>query len=164
MVTRPNAIRVAKALLLLCCWPPVLLVVASDAWQVSSESEAKLRQWRKWSYRKVRKESERLVVLAQDLCKEVRAQEGKQLSSTVEERVRALEKQARELRAAVAAVDENILSLSVVRRAEEIKNEARSLREIFEKRFQGKQRKKLRDLARKIEKRADFVADHMRSP
>ncbi|MFQ5662599.1 MAG: hypothetical protein ACE5HL_02060 [Terriglobia bacterium] len=163
-MTRTAALRVAHALVLLGWCLPAVPALASEAAQATFRSEHSRRQWRKWGYEKVKNDCERLMTLVQDLRKAALGHEEGLVAPAVQKRIQALEKQARELRAAVAAVDENVLSLSVIRRAEEIKVGARSLRKRFDEGPREKRRKKLRDLVRKIEKRADSVADHMRSP
>jgi hypothetical protein len=79
-------------------------------------------------------------------------------------RLQALEARALELQATVDAANEHLLSLQAVGRAEEIKSEARALRQALDAAAPRGSGRKLRQLAREMEKRADAVSDRIRLP
>jgi hypothetical protein len=120
--------------------------------------EARRQAWLRSAHNSVRKDAERVAALAHEL----RGAEA--LVPALRERLQALEVRALELQATVDAANEHLLSLQAVRRAEEIKSEARALRRALDENGAGNSGRKLRQLAREMEKRADAVADRIRLP
>lgn len=115
-------------------------------------------------HKKVKKDSEQLAALARALRTEALKHKQNPLTPALLERIQVLERRAQELQAAVAAVDENFLSVPGLTSAEEIRSEAKWLQETFAHSRPEKQGKKLRALAREIEKHAGSLADRMRLP
>lgn len=165
MVRGLNRSRVATILLLLFVCATALPTPGTAFQFFPGPSPNQRRQaWLKWAHKKTKKDCERLIALAKDLRVEAFKQKQHPLPAEVLERIQALEKQTRELKAAVAQVDENFLSVPVVTSAKEIKSEARELKDTFSHTLPGKAGKKLHKLAREIEKKADSVADRMSLP
>jgi len=158
--------RAARALLCFTSAAGVLLLdgVTAEAWQGRRSSRQEQEVWLRAALEKVDKDSKHLLTLTAELRKEAQTHKPKPLSAAVLERVVKLEKQARNLRRAAEAVDENFLSVEVVREARDIREEAKSLGKLFAAKLSGQKREKLRRLAREIEKCADSVYDHMRQP
>lgn len=120
--------------------------------------------WLRAAHKKVKKDSEKLTTLAQELRAEAFNHQHHSLTPEVLERIQALEKRAEELQREVEAVDENFLSVTVITEAREIEDEAEALQDLFAEQVPGRPGGKLRELAREIEKRADSIADRMRLP
>jgi hypothetical protein len=158
--------RAARALLCFAYAASILLLecISAEAWQGQRSPRQERDLWLQAALEKVDKDSERLLTLTEELRKEAEGPKSKPLSAAVLERVVKLEKQARELREAVEALDENFLSVEVVEGAHDIREEAKSLGKLFAAKLSGQKREKLRRLAREIEKRADSVYDRMRRP
>lgn len=158
--------RAARALLCFASAASLLLLegLTAEAWQGGRWSRQQRDLLLQASREKVDKDSERLLTLTEELSKEAQAHKPRALSAAVLERVLKLEKQARELREAVEAADENFLPVAVVEGARDIRDEAKSLQKHFATSPSKRSLEKLRRLAREIEKRADSVYDHMRRP
>ena len=167
MVNRWARMRAARFFLCLVSAASALLlegVVAAEAWQWWRLSWQERDQWLEANLEKVCQDSERLVTLTEELRKEAQAYKPQPLSASALERILKLEKQARDLRQAVEALDENFLSVEVVKGAREIREEAKSLGKLFAESPSKPKLEKLRRLSREIEKRADSIYDHMRRP
>ncbi len=158
--------RAARALLCFASAASILLLegVGAEAWQGQRSPQQERELWLQAAWEKVDKDSERLLTLTEELRKEAESHKSRSLSAAVLERVLKLEKQARELREAVEALDENFLSVEAVEGARDIREEAKSLGKLFAAKLSGQKREKLRRLAREIEKRAGSVYDRMRRP
>lgn len=118
--------------------------------------------WRERAHKKVMEDSLKLVELTRDLGEE--AAKHNPLAQSLLEGIKTLETQVGELREEIESLNENFLSLPVLKKAEAVETEAKSLEEILKASPARNQLKKLRRLASKIRKRAHSVADNMRSP
>lgn len=156
--------RGRRGVLLLCLLVVSLPELTARGLQPQWANRRQRQAWLKSEYGKVKKDSERLVTLTRDLRQEALKRKPNPLPPALLDRIEALETRARKLQEAVAALNENILSVPMVASAEEIKNEAKSLRESFPSRSSDTWWKKLRNLAHEIEKRADSVHDRLRYP
>lgn len=125
---------------------------------VRYSDEARRRAWLRSVHESIAKDAERVAVLAHEL------RDAEALVPALRQRLQALEVRALELQVTVGAANEHLLSLQAVRRAEEIKSEARALRRALEENGARDSSRKLRQLAREMEKRADSVADRIRWP
>jgi hypothetical protein len=123
-----------------------------------------LQSWLKAEHEKVVKDSDRVVVLARSLRHEVEQNTRVKLPETIPERARELEAKAKQLRETVGDVDENFLSVRVVTLAAEVRDQARSLRETFERQPGRDKLERMRGIAQEIERRADAVRKRASAP
>lgn len=163
MRSSPSAILGGKILL------GLLLGAATLLAQVPTQPTPRVtpsysQAWLRAANQKVKRDSERLAALARDLRQETSRHDPNPLAPAVRERVEALEKQSEELRATVAQLDENILSLQVISDAKDIKKEARALEDLFADHPAARKLEKCRRLSRDIAKQADSIAAGMILP
>lgn len=163
-VRRPLRSRPCVGLLVFFGWLSVLGLAQPVAAQEDLATRRARQAWLKSTHRKIKKDSDRLLELTRDLEKEAARHEPNPLEPATRERLRALEPKAEKLREAVAAVDENFLSVPVVTQAEDLRDEARALQRSFAASPSASQLKKLQELARQIEKHANSIADRMSLP
>lgn len=144
------------------------MLLAEPVWPQSLPPKRPLgrarQEWLKAEHEKVRKDSERLVVLTRNLRFEAAQSQAKPLPPGTVERAALLEDKAKELMKATEAVDENFLSLRVVSLAAEIRDVARLLRKSFEESPAKARLERFRLLTREIERRADSVHKRAREP
>ena len=159
------------ALVLLLVWvcaalaPPVARAqVEGPRLPARHSEEARRQAWLRHVHGSVQKDADRVAALVKELRAEADERPAEALGPGFFERLEALEEKVKELGEAVAAANENFLSLQAVGRAEEIKTECRALREFLSEKVRGVSTRKLRQLAREMEKRADSVADRIRLP
>jgi len=116
-----------------------------------------LQDWLKAEHEKVVKDSDRIAVLARNLRHEVDEVPETSASRGLPERTRKLETKAQQLREAVEGANENFLSVPVINLAKEIRDQARSLRKVFEDHPSRRKLERFRLFCREIEQRADAV-------
>ena len=117
-----------------------------------------------WSFKKLQKDGARVAELARKLSASIREDSRKGMPEEIEKRTRDLACKAEKLHAAVKAASKNQLSIEVVQLAAEIEDEGKALREEFKSLAPAWRRKKFRDLANGIRKKAGSVKSKMRMP
>lgn len=158
-------IRVGVPFLLpLVCAVSLLLAHPAAGQRFRHWSWRMLQDWLKSEHAKVVQDTDRIAVLARNLRHEVEKYTRVKLPETVSEQARELEAKAKELRETVGDVDENFLSVRVVTTAAEVRDQARSLRETFERNPARKKLERFRLMAREIERRAEKVRKRAGSP
>jgi hypothetical protein len=153
--------------LLLVSLSTIGVSVLSGAFLAPAEAASKRQAWQKWlesEYEKVRQDSAQLLELAHKLAGEAHKHQGNPIEPAWLTEVDELERRAEELRKAVEQVDEKFLSLPVLEQAETIEKQSRELGRAWERSREAKRLKRLRELAREMEKKAEGIADRMRQP
>ena len=159
----PTPVRAALSFLLLCA--AVLSIGGAAGGQEPRRwSQHQLQEWLKAVHEKVVKDTDRIVVLARNLRHEVEEKPEDLISPALRERVRALDTKAKRLQEAVEEADENVLSIPVVKSAEEVRDQARSLRRNFELHPARRQLERYWQFCREIEQRAEAVRKRTGNP
>lgn len=155
--------RAAWFPLLLCA--AVFFVAASAFGQgFRGWSQRLLQERLKATHEKVLQDSDRIAVLARNLRHEAEEEPEALLAPALRERIRTLDAKANRLREAVGEIDENILSIPVVKLAGEVRDQARSLRKILELHPGRRQLERQRLFCREIEQRAEVVRKRVTEP
>ncbi|MGH9804486.1 MAG: hypothetical protein ACRD4D_04880 [Candidatus Acidiferrales bacterium] len=154
----------APFLLSLVCVASLLITVPAAGQGSKRWSWRMLQDWLKSEHEKVVKDSDRIAVLARNLRHEVDEMPETSASHGLRERTRKLEATAQQLREAVEGANENFLSVPVVNLANEIRDQARSLRKVFEDHPARRKLERFRQFCREIEQRAEAVRKRASAP
>jgi len=159
----PTRTRAAWFFLLVCA---VVVSLAGSARGQRSRrwSHQQLQEWLKAAHEKVVKDTDRIVVLARNLRHEVDEKPEGLISPVLRERIQALDSTVKRLQEAVGEADESTLSVPVVKSAEEVRDQARSLRKNFELHPARRQLERQWQFCREIEQRAEAVRKRVGDP